>query len=71
MAICNRHHANMSKETMTLADIDITPPLRLAYGHAICQQSNQSVFGKANHFREFKAIRQKTIYTLFVDTLIM
>ena len=35
MAICDRRHANMSKQATPLADIDVTPPLGLAYGHVI------------------------------------
>ena len=35
MAICDRRQVNMSKQTTTVADIDLTPPLGLSYGHVI------------------------------------
>ena len=35
MVIRDRSHANMSKQTTTLADIDVTPQLGLAYGQVI------------------------------------
>ena len=35
MAICDRRQVNMSKHTTTVADIDLTPPLGLSYGHVI------------------------------------
>ena len=68
MAICDRRHANMSKQTTTLADIDVTPSLGLAYGHMVCHQCDQSVIGRAKHFREFKAFRHEISLRFYGDS---
>ena len=61
MSICDRRHVNMSKQTTTLADIYVTPPLGLSYGHVIWFVSRviRVAIGRAKHFREFIAFRHE------------